>query len=655
MLERLARADRPLLWVLAVYLGAVALHVDRLPIWCTAAIVLIAVWRAMAAMSAIAMPRNLIRVALGTVLLVAVVVQFSTISGLAAGTALLAAMGAVKLLETKTRRDHFIVIGVSLFLMIAACLDRQNLLRVPLYVAITWLACAALCIVAAPRLAISARTALLQAGRALGYALPVALLLFLFFPRFQGQIWSLPGGGQAVTGLSNEMSPGAISQLSESDEPAFRVSFLGQRPPSTMLYWRGPVLHEFDGYTWRRQPGRISRSARLEFRGPEYRYRVTLEPNQRNWWFALDLPSGRIPTGVLFTYDYQLIAAQPVTQTTSYELSSQTDYRSRDELSFLSRRMGLQLPEGRNSRAVAWAKRERAAARDDDAYVRRVLDLFRDGGFVYSLTPPRLDLNSVDDFLFNTRSGFCGHYASAFVTLMRAAGIPSRVVTGYHGGEWNPIGEYLIVRQADAHAWAEIWVQDRGWTRIDPTGVVAPDRLQRAALDRIGAGEFAADALVAELGWWPRAVLTWDAANTWWKTRVLDFDLRSQLNLMKKLGFEAPGLRELGWMLAGALALWLAIVGLRVSRSPAPPPVDPLARSYRRLCRRLAAAGAARAPHEGPMDYSHRLSREQPQIAAVVTPLLVDYATLRFGIPPTEPAVREFTRAVRRVHLPRAA
>jgi transglutaminase-like putative cysteine protease len=653
MLERLARADRPLLWVLAVYLGAVALHIDRLPVWCTAAIVLIAVWRALAAISALGMPRNIVRVALGTALLVAVLAQFSTISGLAAGTALLAAMGAVKLLETRNRRDHYIVLGVSLFLMLAACLDRQSLLRVPLYVAHTWLACAALCVVAAPTLRIAPRLAFKQAGRALAYALPVALLLFVFFPRFQGQIWSLPGAGSAVTGLSNEMSPGAISQLSESDVPAFRVTFLGARPPSTSLYWRGPVLHEFDGYTWRRQPGRISTRPALQYGGDEFRYRVTLEPHQRNWWFALDMPRRPPRSNVFFTFDYQLLAAQPVTQTVTYELTSHVQYRSTEPISFLSRRMGLQLPEGRNPRSLAWARRERAAAGSDQAFVERVLSRFRDEGFVYSLTPPRLDLNSVDDFLFNTRSGFCGHYASAFVTLMRAAGIPARVVTGYHGGEWNPIGEYLIVRQSDAHAWAEIWVPGKGWTRVDPTGVVAPDRLRRAALDGLGLSAAARDVLVADLGWWPRAVLTWDAANTWWKTRVLDFDLRSQLSLMQRLGFDAPGLRELGWMLAGALALWLAIVGLRFSRRPAPPPVDPLARSYRRLCRSIAAAGIARAPDEGPLDFSRRLAHQRPALAAVVAPLLTDYASLRFGANPADAAIRAFDRAVRRMRLPK--
>jgi transglutaminase-like putative cysteine protease len=629
--ERWPERERPLRWVIAAFAAAVALHADRLPAWCLAAIAAIVLWRLFAAFASLDLPRRLIRLGLGAGLLLAVVAQFSTISGLAAGSSLLAAMGAVKLLETRERRDHYIVLGVSLFLMIAATLDRQDLPRIALYAAHLWLCCATLAIVGTPDTRLPARAAFALAGRTLAYALPLTLLLFLFFPRVQGQIWSLPAGGAAVTGLGDEMSPGSISQLSESDEPAFRVTFVGARPPSTSLYWRGPVLHQFDGYTWRRELGRVYRSARLDYEGPAYRYRVTLEPHRQRWWFALDLPVAPPRQGVFFTFDYQLVGAEPVTQAVSYELTSHIAYRSDEQASLLARRVDLQLPSGRNRRALDWAQRERARAGSDAAYVRRVLALFRDGGFVYSLTPPLLDLDSVDDFLFRTRTGFCGHYASAFATLMRAAGIPARVVTGYHGGEWNPIGQYLIVRQSDAHAWAEIWVDGRGWSRVDPTAVVAPDRLQRAALDRIVEAIGGADPLIAELGWWARTALTWDAINTWWKIRVLEFDLGSQLGLLRELGFERPALRQLGWLVAGGLAVWLLAIAARFGRAPRGPRGDALARGYRRLCARLARAGIAREPQEGPLDYAARVGRERPELAQRVVPALERYAAVRFG------------------------
>jgi transglutaminase-like putative cysteine protease len=645
--ERWPERERPLRWVIAAFSAAVALHADRLPLWCLAAIAAIVLWRLFAAVASLDLPRRIIRLGLGAGLLLAVVLQFNTISGLSAGSALLAAMGAVKLLETRGRRDHYIVLGVSLFLMIAATLDRQGLARMGLYAAHLWLCCATLAIVGTPDAGLTARAAFGLAGRTLAYALPLTLLLFLFFPRVQGQIWSLPVGSAAVTGLGDEMSPGSISQLSESDDPAFRVTFEAPRPPSTSLYWRGPVLHQFDGYTWRRELGRVYRSARLEYEGPAYRYRITLEPHRQRWWFALDLPVPPQRPGVFFTFDYQLVSAEPVSQAVSYELASHIRYRSDDEASLLARRIDLQLPPGRNRRTLQWARRERERAGSDAAYVTRVLELFRDGGFVYSLTPPLLDLDSVDDFVFRTRTGFCGHYASAFATLMRAAGIPARVVTGYHGGEWNPIGQYLIVRQSDAHAWVEIWVDGRGWSRIDPTAVVAPDRLQRAALDRIAAAAGAADPLIAELGWWARTALTWDAVNTWWKIRVLDFDLGSQLELLRDLGFKRPALRQLGWLAAGGLTAWLLAIALRFGRAPRAPHGDALARGYRRLCARLAAAGVARGPHEGPLAYAARLARQRPDLAARVLPALERYAVTRFGPGGTDARVRALARELR--------
>jgi transglutaminase-like putative cysteine protease len=651
MLERWPERERPLRWALGSYAAAVALHVDRLPVWCLAAIALIVLWRLFAALASLDLPHRLIRLGLGAALLFAVVAQFNAISGLAAGTALLAAMGAVKLLETRDRRDHYIVLGVSLFLMLAATLDRQDLPRLVLYGAHLWLCCAALAVIGTPGAGLRTRAAFGLAGRSLGYALPIMLLLFLFFPRVQGQIWSLPAGGAAVTGLGDEMSPGSISQLSESEEPAFRVTFDGARPPSTSLYWRGPVLHQFDGYTWRRELGRVYRAAELTYLGQAYRYRVTLEPHRQRWWFALDLPVAPSRPGVFFTFDYQLISAEPVTQTVSYEMTSHIEYRSDDAASLLARRVDLQLPANRNRRTLEWARRERARAGSEAAYVQTVMNLFRDGGYTYSLTPPLLDLDSVDDFLFRTRTGFCGHYASAFATLMRAAGIPARVVTGYHGGEWNPIGQYLIVRQSDAHAWTEIWVEGRGWTRYDPTSVVAPDRLQRAALDRIATLTGGIDPLLAELDAWSRIALSWDAVNTWWKIRVLEFDLGSQLELLGDLGFKRPGLQQLGWLLAGGLAVWLGLIALRFGRAPRPPRGDRLTRSYRRLCARIAAAGLPRAAHEGPLAYAARIGQQRPDLAPLLTPLLQRYAEARFG-PDGRGDDRDFDRAVRALQLP---
>jgi transglutaminase-like putative cysteine protease len=622
---------RALRWTTAAFVATVALHVDRLPVWVTASVLLLGSWRLLAGTGRVPMVPAWARVTLGAVLLLAVIARFSTISGLSAGTALLAAMGALKLTETRERRDHYVVVGVALFLIVAACLDRQDLLHAPLYAGATWLVCAALAVAGTPSSAISAGDAWRLSGRALALALPIAAATFLLFPRVQGQIWALPGSGGAVTGLSNEMSPGGISQLSESFEPAFRARFAGPVPPPRDLYWRGPVLHSFDGYTWRREPRGFQRVPRIENLGVAYRHRVMLEPHQRNWWFALDLPSAAPSTSVFLTSEYQLVVAEPVTQPTSYDVTSYARVRFTGPLSPTARRQTLQLPTGRNPRSTALARQLRAQASGEEAFVDAVLGLFRTGGFVYTLTPPRLDLDSVDDFVFNTRAGFCGHFASAFVSMMRAGGLPGRVVTGYHGGEWNPIGEYYIVRQSDAHAWAEVWLEGRGWTRVDPTGVVSPERLNRGFFASMPGAASRTERILREIDWISGLRLRWDSVNTWWKDRVLDFDLRAQLALLERLGAPAPRVAWLGWLLAGALALWLGVVALLVGRGARRDRGDALARAYRGLCSRLATAGLPRAAHEGPLDYARRIGTSRPDLDRDVTPLLRRYAALRFG------------------------
>ena len=629
-----AREDaRALRWTTAAFAATVALHVDRLPVWVTVAVLLLGSWRLIAATGRVPMIPAWLRIVISAALLLAVVARFSTISGLSAGTALLASMGALKLTESKGRRDHYVVIGVALFLIVAACLDRQDLLRLPAYAGATWLVCAALAVAGSPASMIRAGEAWRLSGRALVLALPIAALTFLLFPRLQGQIWALPGSGGAVTGLSNEMSPGAISQLSESFEPAFRARFDGPPPPPQDLYWRGPVLHSFDGYTWRREPRGFQQVPRIANEGRAYRHRVMLEPHQRNWWFALDLPAAAPAPNVFLTAEYQLVVAEPVTQPASYDVTSYARVRFETPLSAAARRQALQLPDGRNPRSTALARELRSRATDEVAFVSAVLELFRSGGFAYTLTPPRLDLDSVDDFVFNTRAGFCGHFASAFVSMMRAGGLPSRVVTGYHGGEWNPIGGYYIVRQSDAHAWAEVWVEGSGWTRVDPTGVVSPERLNRGFFASMPDAVSRTDRILREVTWISALRLRWDSVNTWWKDRVLEFDLRAQLSLLERLGLDSPRVAWLGWLLAAALALWLIAMALLVGRGTHRARGDVLGRAYRKLCGRLAAVGLPRDAHEGPLDYARRIADARPDLGRTLTPLLARYAAQRFGPP----------------------
>jgi transglutaminase-like putative cysteine protease len=638
----------PLGWTSLALFGSFLLHIDRAPLWVAVVTCALIGWRLLAAARPVRLPGRILRVLMAFALLGAVFLHFHTLNGLNAGTLLLLLMSAVKLLETKARRDQYIVIGGSLFLLLAACLERQGLLRTPLYILQVWLCCGALAIVAG---GLDTRSAVLLAGRTLLYSLPLAVLLFVLFPRVQGAFWALPRSEDAETGLADSMSPGSISQLTSSYDIAFRVKFEGAAPPPHQRYWRGPVLHRFDGYTWSRSPEATYRAEPLEYLGRPYYYKVTLEPSQQPWWLTLDTVAGPPDPKAALAYDYELIGSDPVTELTSYVAVSYTATRARYPLSKLARQTELALPPGRNPRALQMARELRTRVSSDGEYVTAVLNFLSKGGFVYSLTPPRLNQDSVDEFIFNTRSGFCGHYASAFATLMRAAGVPARVVTGYLGGEWNPIGGYFIVRQSDAHAWTEVWLEGRGWMRVDPTAVVEPDRLTRGMLDLLPDAGSRQARLVHSSPTLLRLLARWDAVNAWWNDHVLKFDYRAQLNLLARLGIRSPDLEKLGWSFVGALLSWLVWMAWQFGRGAPRVRPDRLGRAYARLCKKLARAGLPRAAHEGPLAYADMVGKERPDLAPEVKRLLARYAELRYGVRPAgaqlyQTEINEFERSV---------
>jgi transglutaminase-like putative cysteine protease len=624
-------SSRALLLSTAAFVAGALLHIDRIPFWASAVAIGCAAWQLSSAAHKVPPVSKALQLILTFVLVTGVVFTFHTLNGLPAGTVLLVVMGAIKLLETRSRRDQYIVIGAALFLLLAACLDRQTLARVPLYVGETLLCCTALVMAAYADERLPVRVAMRLAAQSLLLAVPLALVFFLFFPRLPGGFWALPAGDAALTGLGEDMSPGSISQLIASYDPAFRARFSGPIPEAAERYWRGPVLHEFDGYSWRRGERHAYPLQPLRYMGTAFRYSVTLVPDANHWWFALDTVVRAPSNQASLTYDYDLIAHEPVIHAITYEAVSYTHTQATEALSDAARRMETQLPPNRNPRTRELAANLRARAPSDADFVREVLEFFRTGGFQYSLTPPRLDFDSVDDFLFHTREGFCGHYASAFVALMRAGGVPARVVTGYQGGEWNPIGRYFVVRQSDAHAWAEVWIEGRGWRRVDPTAIVAPERLQRGIIDILPGALSSTTRLLHASPLFERLWQQWDALNIAWTESVVKFDLNMQLGVLERLGVRAADWAALVVALGGGLVAWLAWIAWHVGRSAGPRPADPLARAYVRLCKKLSSAGLARESHEGPIAYGARIARSRPDLASRVEPLLARYAQLRYG------------------------
>jgi transglutaminase-like putative cysteine protease len=633
-------------WVLAGLLGAVLLNLHHTAAWCLPVALGGAVWRLWAAQHASRLMGRTARMAVVVVLTLAVLLSFRTLNGVDAGASLLVAMAALKLMETQRQRDWLIVLGSSLFLLLAACLDAQSLWRTPLYAGELWLLCTVLYALGAGSQVPPAGALLHSAGRSLLLALPFAILLFVCFPRLSGSLWSVRKEDEAVTGLGEDMSPGSISELTESDEPALRVRFDGDLPPLAERYWRGPVLHRFDGYAWHRTTAPFGPPPELEFTGRSYRYEVTLEPNKHRVLIGLEMPRAAPDEPLAYTtFDYQIMSANALNEASNYRLESYPEHRAPGGLDPAVRRLELALPRARNPRSIALAHGLRESASDDRAYVKAVLDYLEHGGFTYTLTPPRLSANSIDDLLFNTHEGFCGHYASAFATLMRAGGVPARVVTGYLGGQWNRFGGYLLIRQSNAHAWTEIWLEGPGWVRIDPTAVVAPDDLNRDLADVVAGA--AGRRHLGNLPWIASALQAWQAANAWWQDEFVEFNLSKQFHLLSALGLKDHDLETLVALLAAGTTLWLSLLTWRARQRPGAGARDPLSRSWRALERALARKALERAPHEGPIAYSERVAGQRPELAAALKPLGRQYARLRYGRGGGAAQVQRFGRAVR--------
>ncbi|MDE2219488.1 MAG: DUF3488 domain-containing protein [Gammaproteobacteria bacterium] len=635
--------------IAALYLAALV-NAHHLAWWSLPVLLLATAWHLRAALFGLAQPGRAARLGFAALVTLGVLLSFRTLNGISAGATLLVAMTAAKLFEARANRDWYVICGATLFLLLAACLDRQQLWRLPLYAL-----CLLLCLGALRGLSggapVPVATQLRESARQLLYALPLAVLCFLVFPRLPGAFWSLNAADEAISGLGDEMSPGRIARLSESDEPALRARFDGPPPPAAQRYWRGPVLHDFDGYTWRRHHGGAPPAGALDYRGPAYHYSERLEPNAHGTVVALEMSQPPDTPYVSMSADFQLLSRRPSLEARSYELTAYPQATMGGELPPAARQMDLELPPGRNPRAREFAQRLRAQAPDPAAYLSSVYAFLRDGGFVYTLVPQPLGRDSVDELLFGAREGFCGHYASAFVDLMRAAGIPARVVTGYQGGEWNPIGRYLLVRQRDAHAWAEVWLDGRGWLRADPTAVVAPERLQRDLLqfgDGLGNG---AARLLGSSRWLTGFLQAWDAANAWWQDDVVGFNAARQHGLAGRMGFGDRDWQTLTITLAAGLCTWLAWIAWSLRRLARAARPDALARGWRQVDRRLARAGFPRASHEGVLAYCDRLELNQPAAAAALRPLARRYAQLRYGPPAGNAAQREFLLAARAYRL----
>jgi protein-glutamine gamma-glutamyltransferase len=641
--------SQQLFWSIGVLALALLPHIANLPIWIPILALACGSWRVVIELRGWRLPPKWLRIIISITGIVTVATTFRTLNGLDAGTTLLATMASIKLLETRGRRDCTVLIFIGYVLAFAALLYDQSLLRLPLIIIVSWLLTATLLRIHDSSATLTAKSALRRTGIMVLQALPVTALLFIFFPRLPGQFWALPSRETAATGLSDSMTPGDISELTISGAIAFRVQFDGAVPPLSQRYWRGPVLHDFDGRTWRSDRGGFFFNTNLKPKGQAYSYRLTMEPTQRNWLLALDTPTQWPNDQALRLYDGQLIARRPITALTSMDLSSHTQVEFGSSLPNPVRRRDIALPQDSNPRTRELAERLRSQFTSDSELVQSVLQKFRDEQFFYTLQPPTLGDNAVDEFLFDTRRGFCEHFASAFTVLMRAAGIPSRVVTGYQGGEYNELGDYLLIRQSDAHAWSEVWLDKQGWVRVDPTAAVAPQRVERNLSAALGANEPVPGRFVNSVRIFAKARLAWDAVNKFWNDRIVDYNELKQKSLMEWLGIHNPDWRDLGIGFAGTLIVFLAILSIYFARLYRPSSRDPAAKLYDVLCIKLSKRNLPREPHEGPQQYLRRAASTLPAHANQLALIAKLYIALRYQPQPTKTDLTQLKSLVRQI------
>lgn len=625
---------------MALVLGV---HSPHLPWWLGTTLALILGWRWWQRRRQSGRLPRWFKLPLLTLLTLAVIAYYGSIFGREPGSALAVGLLILKLLETETVRDVRVGISFACFALMAALLFDQGLL-VTVVVALGLVpALATLRALEPGQVPASLPRALLPGLGLLAAALPLALLAFLLVPRLSTPLWGAPAQDQARTGLSDSMSPGSLTELLTDDRPAMRVSFDNAPPPANLRYFRAYVMWDFDGRSWRHvrvghpqspSPEPIEVDAAIG-------YRISLQATRRRVLPTLDVPL-EAPAQASLRSNREVFADKPVNDPLDYRLRSALRYRLQPTLDDRSRQLGLRLPAGFNPRtrelAAQWRQRHGS---DDAAIVQAALALFHDGGFRYTLAPAPLGRDSVDDFLFGTHEGFCEHYASAFTVLMRDAGIPARVVTGYQGGYWNPFGDYLLVRHSDAHAWSEVWLSGRGWVRVDPTGAVRPERVT------LGAAAAAGDQLTWYRSNWLQDLRNrWDIVNRWWDQGVVGFDALRQRGMLTPFGIRDADTATLGVLLALGSVLFIAIglawALLKRERR------DAARAAMHKLERKLARKGIVRKIGEGPRHYLVRAARALPGQRGELEILMQSYLELRYAhdTPPPE-SVRLFTRAVR--------
>ena len=594
------------------------------------------------------LPKLLILIPLVMACALGIMLTYRGMFGRDASVALLVVMTNLKLLESRNRRDMTLIVFLGFFLLLCSYLFTQSIAQA-LYSLLPLVLFTMILVglshphghLPKPIITKTAITLLLQ-------ALPIMIVLFVLFPRLSGPLWGMPlDTAKGMTGLSEDMSPGSISELSRSDAVAFRVVFHGKTPASSQMYWRGPVLWDYDGRTWKNfVSADIKHPPTLHSSSTSVDYTLTLEPHNKRWLFTLDLPT-KVPDIGKLSADFQFLSQQPIRTRIRYDASSSFDLNTGSDLNPSERQRALKLPNFGNVRTRALAKQWQADNNSPEIMVRKSLDLFHEK-FNYTLSPPALGASPIDGFLFDTRSGFCEHFAGSFVFLMRAAGVPARVVTGYQGSESNPMDNYHIIRQSDAHAWAEVWIQNKGWMRVDPTAAVAPERISQGIAASLPTSEILPRMARHELDWLKRLNLGIDSLNNSWNQWILGYSQQRQEELLARFMGSKPDWSDLALWMTLSLAILIGIMALFTLKREREN--DPVIRAWQQFLKKMNHAGVTKRPNEGPLDFINRSSVNLSEQAITIQKIGAQYLRLRYGKATSE-ELNEFKENIRKITL----
>lgn len=613
-------------------------HLSHLPIWLSAVCLALIVWKLLHEYQWLTLPGKYLRFAMLASVLAGILYSYHTLLGREAGSAMLLALLCLKLFEVKTLRDASILVQLALFAIVITFLFSQTILMAIQMLVIVVLLLSAVISYSHATTNTAPGSAWLYLRRAaslLVHAVPLGLLLFIVFPRITAPLWNLPADAfQGQTGLSEQMSPGRISQLLESNAVAFRVRFKDRLPDKNSLYWRGPVLWNFDGYTWSAplKERQYSHAAQLQNATQLTAYTITIEPHNKNWLIALDMPA-MLPLTTKMSSENQLLTHDPLRKLQRFELVSALNYKLGFN-HFRDRELYLRVPEKSAPQARKFIAQLTSRNSEPQQVLNAVLKHFQQNPFYYSRNPPLLFDDPIDEFLFQTRRGYCEHFASTFTVLMRLAGIPARIVTGYQGGHVNPLDDYLIVRQSDAHAWSEVFLEDQGWVRVDPTSVIPANRIENANdVLRLRTPSLSYD-LFATDSWLSNTArqfkFAWDAINNRWNQWVIGYNQKQQQAFFKAFGIESLNWQLLIQVLFLGFALFSLVLALLVFRRKHRNS-DRLNKLYARYLKKLKPYHVSKLNNEGVLDFALRTAAHFPDREQQIVSIANQYNKIRYG------------------------